>query len=55
METGREKPKTGKDGEFGCQGPAVWQNTEEVVLVMMIILGLESASASEDVIGDLTM
>ena len=24
-----EGPRTGKNGEFGCQGPAVWQNTEE--------------------------
>ena len=22
-------PRTGKGGEFGYQGPAVWQNTEE--------------------------
>ena len=29
METWREGPRIGKNGQFGCQEPAVWQNIEE--------------------------
>ncbi len=29
MDTQREGPKISKSEEFGYQGPAVWQNTEE--------------------------
>jgi len=43
METLREGPRTAKNGKFGCQGPVMWQNAEEV-LRRNIEIGQDSTS-----------